>query len=53
MTACGGGDVHVAVSIFNLNTILPLRSDRFTVRETAAGIQNTVERVRSVLPAVN
>jgi len=46
----GGGrekDVHLAVSIFNLNTIRPLGSDRVTVREIATGIQNTVERVKS------
>ena len=42
-----GGDVRVAVSIFNLNTIRPLGSDGVTVREIT-GIQNTAERVKSI-----
>jgi hypothetical protein len=50
MNKCGAGgfekDVLEAVSIFNLNTILPLGSDSVTVRKIATGIQNTVERVK-------
>ena len=45
--------MHVAVSIFNLNTIRPLRSDCVTVGEIATGIQKTVESVKSVRPAAN
>jgi len=49
----GEKDMHVAVSIFNLNTIRPLRSDCVTVGEIATGIQKTVESVKSVRPAAN